>query len=65
MSDQAIRRAMHLIYRHLGFIAEPSAAAGLAALISDSSLARGVVCTLITGGNATLEQLQAWIAEIR
>ena len=65
VSDDAMKRAQHLIYRHLGLIAEPSGAAGVAALISYSSLARGLVCTSITGGNATLnrDQLQAWTAE--
>ena len=65
VSDEAMRRAMYLIHQHLGLIAEPSGAAGVAALISDSALARGVVCASITGGNATEEQLRSWIGEIR
>lgn len=65
VSDDAMKRAMHLIYQHLSLIAEPSGAAGVAALISHSALARGIVCTPITGGNATQDQLLAWIAQIQ
>jgi threonine dehydratase len=63
VSDEAMKRAIHLIYQHLGLIAEPSGAAGVAALISHSTLARGLVCTPITGGNATQEQLRSWTAK--
>lgn len=65
VSDDAMKRALCLIYQHLGLIAEPSGAAGVAALISHSMLAEGVVCTPITGGNATPDQLRAWIAQIQ
>ncbi|MGA7445194.1 MAG: pyridoxal-phosphate dependent enzyme [Terriglobales bacterium] len=65
VSDDAMKRALYLIYRHLGLVAEPSGVAGVAALISHSALAQGVVCTPITGGNATLDQLRAWIAKIQ
>jgi threonine dehydratase len=59
VSDDAMKQAMKLIYKHLHLIAEPSAGAGVAALISHSSLADGLVCTPITGGNTTWEQLQS------
>jgi threonine dehydratase len=65
VSDDAMKLALRLIYQHLGLIAEPAGAAGIAALISHSTLAQGVVCTPITGGNATRDQLLAWIAQIR
>jgi threonine dehydratase len=65
VSDEAMKLALRLIYKHLGLIAEPSGAAGVAALISHSTLAQGVVCTPITGGNATRDQLLAWIAQIQ
>jgi threonine dehydratase len=64
VSDDAIKRAMRLTQQHLGLIAEPAAATGVAALLSHSALARGLVCTPITGGNATLEQLRAWTTQI-
>jgi threonine dehydratase len=65
VSDDAMKQALHLIYKHLGLIAEPSGAAGVAALISHSALAQGVACTPITGGNASTDQLQEWIAQIQ
>ena len=65
VSDDAMKQALHLIYQHLGLIAEPSGAAGVAGVISHSALAQGVVCTPITGGNATPEQLREWIAQIQ
>jgi threonine dehydratase len=65
VSDDAMKLALRLIYQHLGLIAEPAGAAGIAALISHTTRAQGVVCTPITGGNATRDQLLAWIAQIR
>jgi threonine dehydratase len=65
VSDDAMKRALHLVHQHLGLIAEPSGAAGVAALISHATLAQGVVCTPITGGNATAEQLRTWISQIQ
>jgi threonine dehydratase len=65
VSDDAIKLALRLIYKHLGLIAEPSGVAGVAALLSHSTLARGLVSTPITGGNATRDQLLAWTAQIQ
>ncbi len=63
VSEAAFKRAMRLVEQHLRLIAEPAGVAGVAALISHPSLARGLVCTTITGGNVTLEQLRRWQAE--
>ncbi|HET7209924.1 MAG TPA: pyridoxal-phosphate dependent enzyme [Terriglobales bacterium] len=64
VTDHALKLALKLFHEHLGLIVEPSAVAGIAALLSDSSLARGVVCTPITGGNISPDQLRAWLAEL-
>ncbi len=63
--DDAMRRALHLVYRHLGLMVEPSGVAGVAALITHSELAAGKVCTPITGGNASPSQVQSWIDQVR
>lgn len=63
VSDEAMMQAMHLIYQHLFLIAEPSGAAGVAALIGHPGCARGLVCTPITGSNVTEDQLRGWIAK--
>ena len=65
VSDDAMKRALKLIYQHLSLVVEPSAVAGVAALLSHPGLATGLVCTPITGGNVTLDQLQEWVAGIR
>ena len=63
VSDDAIKQALRLVHRNLNLIAEPAGVAGVAALLRDSSLARGLVCTLITGGNVAEDQLHQWLAE--
>ena len=64
VSDDALKRALRLVYQHSRLVAETSAVAGVAALMSHPSLAKGRVSTVITGGNATEEQLQGWIKEV-
>ena len=64
VTDEALKRALGLVYQHLGLIVEPASVAGVAALLSHPAMARGVVCTPITGGNVTEKQVQAWIAEV-
>jgi len=65
VGDDAIKQAMHLIYRYLGRIAEPAGAVAVAALLSHTTLARGVICTPITGGNVNQEQIRAWVSGTR
>lgn len=65
VTDDAMKRAMKLIHKYLHLVAEPAGVAGVAALLRHPALARGLICTPITGGNATLEQLQVWIAGIQ
>jgi len=56
---EAIRRA----HRELGVVLEPAGAAGLAAVIAHREKFRGLlVATVLSGGNATAEQLARWLA---
>ena len=64
VNDQAIKRALKLVHDYLGLVCEPAGVVGVAGLLSHSSLAKGLVCTPITGGNATTTQLQKWVAGI-
>jgi threonine dehydratase len=64
VSDEAIKHALSLVYQNLRLVCEPAGVAGIAALISHSSLAKGLVYTPLTGGNAALAQLRDWITEI-
>jgi threonine dehydratase len=63
VSDDAIKQALRLVHRHLNLVPEPAGVAGVAALLRHSSLARGLVCTPITGGNVAKEQLRQSLAE--
>jgi threonine dehydratase len=65
VSEDAIRRSLKLFYETLGLVAEPAGVVGIAALLSHSCMANGTVCTPITGGNTTEEQLRRWIAETK
>jgi threonine dehydratase len=64
VSDYAMKQALHLVHQHLHLVAEPAAVTGVAARLSHASLAQGLVCTPITGGNATMEQLSEWTSQI-
>ena len=62
VSEDAIVRGMRLIYGHVGVVAEPSAAVGVAAILEQSEAFRGQrVGTIICGGNVTVEQIGRWL----
>jgi threonine dehydratase len=62
--DDDILRAMRLLHRHAGVVAEPSGAAGLAAVVQDPARFAGqTVGTIICGGNLTPAQMRDWLAE--
>jgi threonine dehydratase len=53
---------MRLVHAHAGLVTEPSAVAGLAALLEDrEALAGRRVATVLTGSNVTAEQQRAWL----
>jgi threonine dehydratase len=61
VDDAALIEAMRLVHAHAGLVAEPSAVAGLAAILADpEAFARRRVATVLTGSNVTREELQAW-----
>jgi threonine dehydratase len=62
--DDDILRAMRLLHRHAGVVAEPSGAAGLAAVVQEPARFGGqTVGTVICGSNLTPEQMRDWLAE--
>jgi threonine dehydratase len=62
--DDAILRAMRLLHRHAGVIAEPSGAAGLAAVVQEPARFAGqTIGIVICGGNLTPVQMRDWLAE--
>jgi threonine dehydratase len=62
VTDDNIIEAMKLIHQHLGIIAEPSGAVGLAAIMENPEMFKNqTVATVICGGNLTTEQVKEWL----
>jgi threonine dehydratase len=62
VKDSSTISAMQLIHQHLGILAEPSGAVGIAALLENPQRFKGkTVATIICGGNLTQEQIEKYI----
>ncbi|MDQ3225405.1 MAG: pyridoxal-phosphate dependent enzyme, partial [Chloroflexota bacterium] len=62
--DDLILRAMRLLHRHTGLVAEPSGAVGLAGVLHHPERFQGqTVGTIICGGNLTPQQMHTWLQE--
>ena len=60
--EGSLMDAMRLLHRHAGIVAEPSGAAGIAALLENADRFRHQrVGTIICGGNLTVEQIRDWL----
>lgn len=60
--DDGIVRAMRLLHRHAGIVAEPSGAVGLAGLLQEPVRFRGkTIGTVICGSNLTQAQMHEWL----
>jgi threonine dehydratase len=63
VAEATIVRAMRLLHQHVGIVAEPSAAVGVAAILEQPERFRGqLLGTIICGSNLTLEQMQSWLS---
>jgi threonine dehydratase len=63
VDDDSIVGAIRRAHGDLGIVLEPAGAAGLAAVITHREKFRGLlVATVLSGGNATPEQLARWLA---
>jgi threonine dehydratase len=63
VDDDAIVAAIRRAHADLGIVLEPAGAAGLAAVLAHRERFRDqLVATILSGGNATAEQLHAWLA---
>lgn len=63
VDDDPIVGAIRRAHADLGVVLEPAGAAGLAAVIAHPDRFRGqLVGVVLSGGNATAEQLTAWLA---
>ena len=62
VSEATILRALKLVHQHVGVVAEPSGAVGVAGVLEHGAQFRGAhVGTIICGGNLTLEQMRQWL----
>jgi threonine dehydratase len=62
VEDDALIRAMQLVFQHHGLVIEPAGVAGLAAAIVYRERFRGAsVATPLTGGNLTADQMRRWL----
>lgn len=62
VDDDAILAAMRLAHRHLGLVLEPSAGAGIAAVLgAPGRFAGRTVATILCGGNLTPAQMATWL----
>ncbi|HMG89020.1 MAG TPA: pyridoxal-phosphate dependent enzyme [Chryseolinea sp.] len=61
VSETSIVNAMNLVHLHAGLVSEPSGAVGIAALMENINLFKGItVATIICGGNVAEQQLKEW-----
>lgn len=62
VSDETILRALRLLHEHVGVVAEPSGAVGVAAVLAHAERFRGAhVGTIVCGGNLTPQQMERWL----
>ena len=61
VSEDNIKAAMRLLYRHTGLVVEPSAALGVAAVLEDRGRFAGRrVATIICGSNVMPGDFERW-----
>ncbi|MFM0730469.1 pyridoxal-phosphate dependent enzyme [Paraburkholderia sediminicola] len=62
VSDAAMIRGMKMLHVHAGVVAEPSAAAGVAAILENREAFAGLSAGLVVcGGNLTEAQMRTWL----
>lgn len=62
VDDASIVAAIRRAHADLGIVLEPAGAAALAAVMADPARFRGqLVAVILSGGNATAEQLRSWL----
>lgn len=62
VDDDAIQRAMRLVWRHAGQLVEPAGAAGVAAMLAHPHWRGLRVATVLCGSNLTGDQIARWLA---
>jgi threonine dehydratase len=61
VSEDAIERAMRLVFQHAGLVVEPAGVVGVAALLEHAALRAGRAATVLCGSNLTADQVARWL----
>jgi threonine dehydratase len=61
VGEEAIERAMRLVFACAGLVVEPAGAVGVAAVLEHPSLRSQRLATVLCGGNLTGEQVGRWL----
>lgn len=61
VSEQAIERAMRLVFQHAGLVVEPAGVVGVAAVLEHPELRTQRLATVLCGSNLTSEQVTRWL----
>lgn len=61
VSEQAIARAMRLVFTHAGLVVEPAGVVGVAAVLEHPALRTQRLATVLCGSNLTGEQVARWL----
>lgn len=61
VSEEAIGRAMRLVFQHAGLVVEPAGVVGVAAVLEHAELRTQRLATVLCGSNLTGEQVARWL----
>lgn len=61
VDDDAIERAMQLVWQHAGLVVEPAGVVGIAALLAHDTWRGQRAATVLCGSNLTAEQVARWL----
>lgn len=61
VSEEAIERAMRLVFTHAGLVVEPAGVVGVAAVLEHPALRSQRLATVLCGSNLTSEQVARWL----
>ena len=61
VGEEAIERAMRLVFSSAGLVVEPAGVVGVAAVLEHPSLRSQRLATVLCGSNLTREQMARWL----
>ena len=61
VTDEALKRAMKMVFDKAGLVTEPAGIAGIAAVLEHQALRGKKLATVLCGSNITTEQVEMWL----